>query len=196
MHNRWVRSAEMEQIIELLFADQRSSDPATKTIQERRARLDGLANVFPVPDDIESSELDLGGVPTVRLDPPGSGRRRPPLYPRRRVRRRLGPVPQRDGGQVRTGRGGGRLPARVPAGARAPISGSARRRGRCVPCASRRGEWRRHPDRPRWRLGRWGPCRRALRVPARRRRAAAARDGPALALARPDLHESVLGCAV
>ena len=63
----------MEQIVEMLLADQRSSDPATRTIQERRARLDGLADVFPLPDDVDRSETELGGIPGVRLEPPGSG---------------------------------------------------------------------------------------------------------------------------
>jgi monoterpene epsilon-lactone hydrolase len=68
-----MRSAEMEQIVELLYADQRSADPARRTVQERRARLDGLADIFPVPDGVERSELDLAGVPSVRLDPPNAG---------------------------------------------------------------------------------------------------------------------------
>jgi len=68
-----VRSAELEQIVELLFARQKSSDPATRTIQERRDRLDGLANVFPLPDDVVRTEIALGGVQAVRLEPPGAG---------------------------------------------------------------------------------------------------------------------------
>jgi len=63
----------MEQITELLFSQQRSSDPATRTIQQRRARLDGLADIFPLPDDVERAEIGLGGVPSVRLTPPGAG---------------------------------------------------------------------------------------------------------------------------
>ena len=63
----------MEQIAELLFSQKRSSDPATRTVQERRARLDGLADVFPLPGDVERAELNLGGVPCVRLEPPGAG---------------------------------------------------------------------------------------------------------------------------
>ena len=63
----------MEQITELLLSQQRSSDPATRTIQQRRARLDGLADVFPLPDDVERIEIDLGGVPSVRLTPPRAG---------------------------------------------------------------------------------------------------------------------------
>ena len=65
-----MRSAELEQIVELLFAQQKSSDPAKRTVQERRDRLDGLANVFPLPDDVARSEIELGGVPCVRLEPP------------------------------------------------------------------------------------------------------------------------------
>jgi len=63
----------MEQIFELLLADQRSSDPAERTLQQRRARLDGLADVFPLPDDVRRVEDEAGGVPAVRLDPPGAG---------------------------------------------------------------------------------------------------------------------------
>lgn len=63
----------MEQVTQLLFSRQRSSDPATRTMQQRRARLDGLADVFPLPDDVERTEIDLGGVPSVRLEPPGAG---------------------------------------------------------------------------------------------------------------------------
>jgi acetyl esterase/lipase len=65
-----VRSTELEQIVELLFAQKKSSDPAKRTAQERRDRLDGLATVFPLPDDVARTELDLGGVPAVRLEPP------------------------------------------------------------------------------------------------------------------------------
>ncbi len=63
----------LEQIVELLFNQQRSSDPATRTIEERRDRLDGLARIFPLPDDVERSEIELGGVPAVRLKPPEAG---------------------------------------------------------------------------------------------------------------------------
>jgi acetyl esterase/lipase len=66
-----VRSAELEQIVELLFAQKKSSDPAKRTIEERRDRLEGLANVFPLPDDVARAEVELGGVPCVRLEPPG-----------------------------------------------------------------------------------------------------------------------------
>ncbi len=62
----------MEQITEILLSQQRSSDPATRTIQQRRARLDGLADLFPLPDDVERIEVDLGGVPSVQLTPPGA----------------------------------------------------------------------------------------------------------------------------
>jgi acetyl esterase/lipase len=68
-----MRSAELEQITELLLEQRRSSDPATRTIEERRQRLDGLADIFPLPDDVERAEIDLGGVPSVRLTPPGAG---------------------------------------------------------------------------------------------------------------------------
>lgn len=68
-----MRSAELEQIVELLFNQRRSSDPATRTIEERRDRLDGLARIFPLPDDFERSEIELGGVPSVRLKPPEAG---------------------------------------------------------------------------------------------------------------------------
>lgn len=57
----------------MLLAEQRSSDPATRTIQQRRARLDGLADIFPLPDDVERTEIELEGVPCVRLEPPGAG---------------------------------------------------------------------------------------------------------------------------
>ena len=67
-----MRSAELEQIVELLFGERKSSDPAKRTAQERRDRLDGLDRVFPLPDDVESTEVDLGGVPAVRLEPPGA----------------------------------------------------------------------------------------------------------------------------
>jgi monoterpene epsilon-lactone hydrolase len=63
----------MEQIVELLYAERRASDPATRTVEERRTRLDGLADIFPVPDDVERSETDLAGVRGVRLEPPGAG---------------------------------------------------------------------------------------------------------------------------
>lgn len=68
-----MRSAELEQIVELLYSQQKSSDPATRTVEERRDRLDGLARVFPLPDDVSRTELRLGGVPCVRLEPPGAG---------------------------------------------------------------------------------------------------------------------------
>ena len=68
-----MRSAELEQIVELLYSQQKSSDPATRTLEERRDRLDGLARVFPLPDDVTRTETELGGVPCVRLEPPGAG---------------------------------------------------------------------------------------------------------------------------
>ncbi|MDQ3728080.1 MAG: alpha/beta hydrolase [Actinomycetota bacterium] len=68
-----MRSAELEQVVDLLFAQRKSSDPTKRTAQELRDRLDGLARVFPLPDDVARSELDLGGVPAVRLEPPGAG---------------------------------------------------------------------------------------------------------------------------
>ena len=58
--------------MELLFAQQRSSDPATRTIEERRDRLDGLARIFPLPDDVDRTEIELGGVAATRLAPPGA----------------------------------------------------------------------------------------------------------------------------
>ena len=70
-----MRSAELEQIVELLFAQQKSTDPQKRTLEERRDRLDGLARIFPLPDDIERSEFELGGIPTVRLAPPDFGDR-------------------------------------------------------------------------------------------------------------------------
>lgn len=63
----------MEQVVELLLAHQRSSDPAKRTLQQRRARFDWLADVFPLPDDVGRVEDETGGVPAVRLDPPGAG---------------------------------------------------------------------------------------------------------------------------
>ncbi len=83
------------------------SDPANRTIQERRERLDGLADLFPLPDDVERTEIELGGVPGVRLDASRSRRRRPPLPPRRRLRRRLGAIALRAGRPDRA-RGGRR----------------------------------------------------------------------------------------
>ena len=68
-----MRSGELEQIVELLFQQQRSSDPATRTVEDRRARLDGLADLFPVPDDVDRAEIRLGGVSGARLEPPGAG---------------------------------------------------------------------------------------------------------------------------
>ena len=68
-----MRSGELEQIVELLFQQQRSSDPATRTVEDRRARLDGLADLFPVPDDVDRTEIRLGGVSGARLEPPGAG---------------------------------------------------------------------------------------------------------------------------
>ena len=69
-----MKSAELEQITELLLEQRRSSDPATRTIEQRRQRLDGLADVFPLPEDVERVEIDLGGVPSVKLDAARSGR--------------------------------------------------------------------------------------------------------------------------
>ena len=40
--------------------------------EERRAVLDALAEVFPVPDDVEVAGVDAGGVPGLWLTPPGS----------------------------------------------------------------------------------------------------------------------------
>ena len=68
-----MRSEELEQITQLLFEQRRSSDPAKRTMEERRQRLEGLADVFPLPDDVERAEIDLGGVPAVRLTPPDAG---------------------------------------------------------------------------------------------------------------------------
>jgi epsilon-lactone hydrolase len=68
-----LRSAELEQIVELLFSQRKSSDPVKRSLQERRDRLDGLANVFPLPDDVARDEIELGNVPAVRLTPPGAG---------------------------------------------------------------------------------------------------------------------------
>jgi epsilon-lactone hydrolase len=68
-----MRSTELQTITELLLAEQRSMDPAERTVEARRKRLDGLADIFPLPDDVERSELELGGVRSVRLEPPGAG---------------------------------------------------------------------------------------------------------------------------
>ena len=57
----------------MLFANRKASDPVARTIEERRQRLDGLADLFPLPEDIERKEINLGGVPGVRLEPPGAG---------------------------------------------------------------------------------------------------------------------------
>jgi epsilon-lactone hydrolase len=69
---RPVRSAELERIIELLLAE-RESASGERSLAERRRRLDGLADVFPLPDDVGRTEERLGDVPSVRLEPPGVG---------------------------------------------------------------------------------------------------------------------------
>ena len=140
----------------------------------RRKRLDGLADVFPLPDDVERTEIDLGGVPERPPRAAGRGRRGPLLSPRRRLRRAA-------------------RPSRIP---------SWRRGSRARPAPSRSspstGSLRSTPSRPRWmtrlaayralldeagrreqdRDGRGLGWRRAcggrLRGTARRRRAAAA----------------------
>src|SRR5688500_20391759 len=48
-------------------------DPAKRTVEARRKRLDGLADIFPLPDDVQRSEFELGGIRSVRLEPPGAG---------------------------------------------------------------------------------------------------------------------------
>ena len=68
-----MRSAELQSITELLLAEQRALDPKERTVEARRKRLDGLADVFPLPDDVARAESELGGVPCVRLDPPDAG---------------------------------------------------------------------------------------------------------------------------
>jgi epsilon-lactone hydrolase len=68
-----MRSAELQTITELLLAEQRSMDPAQRSVEARRKRLDGLADVFPLPDDVKRSETELGGIHGVRLEPPEAG---------------------------------------------------------------------------------------------------------------------------
>lgn len=58
----------MQQVVEVLFG-QRETDPEEWTIQQRRRRLEGLADVFPLPEDVEQTAVLAGGVPCVRLDP-------------------------------------------------------------------------------------------------------------------------------
>ena len=55
------------------MAERAASEGKERTIEERRRRLDGLAEIFPLPDDVERTDLDLGGVPCVRLEPPDVG---------------------------------------------------------------------------------------------------------------------------
>lgn len=68
-----MRSAELQTITDRLLEEQRSLDPAERTVEARRKRLDGLADIFPLPDDVARTELELGGVKCVRLEPPGAG---------------------------------------------------------------------------------------------------------------------------
>ena len=68
-----VRSAELEQVVGMLFGEREQSAGAERTMQERRDRLDGLSKLFPLPGDVERTELELGGVRTVRLEPPATG---------------------------------------------------------------------------------------------------------------------------
>ena len=57
----------------MLFVERKESAGVRRTAQERRDRLDGLARLFPLPGDVTRSEVDLGGVRSVRLQPPGAG---------------------------------------------------------------------------------------------------------------------------
>lgn len=67
-----MRSAELEGVIQLLLEQRQASD-ASRTVEERRARLDGLADVFPLPDDVARTRVELGGVGCALLEPPGAG---------------------------------------------------------------------------------------------------------------------------
>ncbi|CAN5129703.1 alpha/beta hydrolase [soil metagenome] len=67
-----MRSAELEGIIEVLFSQRDAETAEQRSIEARRRRLDGLADIFPLPDDVVHEPVEMGGVPGVRLEPPGA----------------------------------------------------------------------------------------------------------------------------
>ena len=75
-----MRSAELEGIIELLLAERRDEPPEQRTLEQRRRRLDGLADIFPLPDDVATERIDMGGVEGLNLTPPGAADRSSLLY--------------------------------------------------------------------------------------------------------------------
>lgn len=62
-----MRSAELEEIVGLLFTARQGETPEQRTIEARRRRLDGIADIFPAPDDVAREKVELGGVPGLRL---------------------------------------------------------------------------------------------------------------------------------
>lgn len=75
-----MRSAELEEIISLLSGQREELYGRVRGVAQSRERLDGLAQVFPLPDDVDSDYVDADGVPARLLTPPGASDESTLLY--------------------------------------------------------------------------------------------------------------------
>lgn len=76
-----MRSAELDRIVDLLLEQRREQEAlGERALIERRRRLDGFADLFPLPADVDSRTIDCAGVPSCRLEPPGDAGRGTLLY--------------------------------------------------------------------------------------------------------------------
>jgi monoterpene epsilon-lactone hydrolase len=62
----------MSDILEAMWATRRAGDGQPESpISERRAMIDGVAQIFPLPDDVAVGEVEAGGVPARWFEPAG-----------------------------------------------------------------------------------------------------------------------------
>jgi acetyl esterase/lipase len=66
-----VPSAEHQAVVDLLVETRAVAGEAQPTLDEERARLDGLADLLPVSPDVEVTPVEVDGVPAEWLDAPG-----------------------------------------------------------------------------------------------------------------------------
>ena len=144
--------------------------PPVEELTPDEARAQRRAMLRPSPEPIaECRDLDAGGVPArfyrPAVDPIGRAAR---VVPRRRLGARRPRQPRRPVPVARQPRRVLRAQRRLPAGARAPVPGRARRRRRrhSLGARPRRRARLRPADRRRRRLGRRQPRRRRRQPPA------------------------------
>lgn len=73
-------SSLMSELMAALVAEREARGPEEPPIEESRAVIDALAQVFPVPDDVAMADVDAGGVPARWLTPAGADPGRVLLY--------------------------------------------------------------------------------------------------------------------